>query len=511
MKNSDQLDNINNEQNTQNKVEKIIDTERISNKEESIFANLCSNTSTNKTNNEKTLGGNLNNYFDSDEIKKELKNIGVPVNKYESVTKKLKEYSGRHTQGKIDLDKLKAKFYSYFEELKSINKDIISKNNHISSGIDKIKKEISSRITAVEVNQTDITFRENSPRESDDQDKGNKSYIDIPHLDLSPINNPYSKKNHFLDDSHGIVKLVTELAENYDKIKEEGGLKTKTSITDDVSEKFDKIKEEGGLKTKTSITELLSEFAEKITNGDINKFKIKTLLKIYENKLGYKISPETEKLIIDLVLETEKYIESVKQIVKDYEMSDETKAKILKAIDNSTSKKSLEENIGKFEKGKEILKLMPKEKQAEDGGVYSKMKSKINKLYDKVCNKYYGYTNLSEQQIDEITKHVKMISSTLDSSSKLDYIIDMDEFVKTKGYTVEDNLNNSFHEMHQSAQTQLHEVENEVKDATIDESNPCNNVYCYATAAVTAILLAIQFMNSYDNEVSYHGFGPSGH
>jgi hypothetical protein len=195
------------------------------------------------------------------------------------------------------------------------------------------------------------------------------------------------------------------------------------------------------------------------------------------------------------------------------------------------------------------------------------MMSKANKVYNKVCNKYYGYTNLSEQQIDEITKHVKMTSSIFDdindideyaktkghtvednlnssfyemyqsaqtqlhevkdevknalideitkhvkmTSSTFDDINDIDEYVKTKGHTVEDNLNSSFHEMYQSAQTQLHEVENEVKDALIDEFNPCNNVYCYATAAVTAILLAIQFMNSYDNEVSYHGFVPSGH
>ena len=116
-----------------------------------------------------------------------------------------------------------------------------------------------------------------------------------------------------------------------------------------------------------------------------------------------------------------------------------------------------------------------------------------------VYNKYYGYTTLSKQQIDDLTKHVKMTSSTFDT------INDTDEYVKTKGYTVEDNTNSSFQ------QTQLHEVENEVKDATIDESNPCNNVYCYTTAAVTAILLAIQFMNSYDNEVLYNGFGPSGH
>ena len=80
----------------------------------------------------------------------------------------------------------------------------------------------------------------------------------------------------------------------------------------------------------------------------------------------------------------------LEKIVKDYQMSDDAKAKILEAIGNSTSKKSLEENISKFEKGKEILKLMPKEKQAEDGGVYSKMKSKADKVYDKVYNKYYG-------------------------------------------------------------------------------------------------------------------------
>ena len=119
-------------QNTQDQVEKIIDTERIPNKEESIFANLCGNTSNNKTDNKKTLGEKLNNYFNSSAIKKELGDIGIPKNKFGNVTKKLKEYLNRYTEETIDLDKLKAKFYSYFEELKSINKDIISKTDHIS-------------------------------------------------------------------------------------------------------------------------------------------------------------------------------------------------------------------------------------------------------------------------------------------------------------------------------------------------------------------------------------------
>ncbi len=37
------------------------------------------------------------------------------------------------------------------------------------------------------------------------------------------------------------------------------------------------------------------------------------------------------------------------------------------------------------------------------------------------------------------------------------------------------------------------------------------SLHCYAIGAVAAILLAMQFMNSYDNEVLYHGFGPSGY
>jgi hypothetical protein len=344
------------DQNTQDQAEKIIDTERIPNQEESIFAKLCSNTSKNSTNNENTLGEKLNNYFNSSAIEKELQKIGVPTDKFGSVIKKLKDYLKRYTEEKIDLNKLQAKFYSYFENVKFINQDIISKNNQISTIIDGIKNEIFSHIIEEKGNQTDITFGENSPRESDDQDNDNKSFLEIPHLDLSAINphldlsainNPDSKKNQFFkkifNDSHNTIKLVTTLVENFDKIKEEG------------------------LKTKTNINELLGEFAEKITNGDTNKLKIKTLLKIYENKLRYKISPETEKLIIDLVLETEKYIESVKQIVKDYEMSDDTKARILEAIDNSTSKKSLEENIGKFEEGKGILKLMPKKNKLRMG------------------------------------------------------------------------------------------------------------------------------------------------
>ena len=57
------------DQDTQDQVEKIIDTERIPNKEESIFANLCGNTSNNKTDNKKTLDEKLNNYFDSKETK----------------------------------------------------------------------------------------------------------------------------------------------------------------------------------------------------------------------------------------------------------------------------------------------------------------------------------------------------------------------------------------------------------------------------------------------------------
>ena len=431
------------DQNTQDQVEKIIDTERIPNKEESIFANLCGNTSNNKTDNKKTLDEKLNNYFDSKEIKKELGDIGISKNKFESVIKRLKEYLKRYTEETIDLDKLKAKFYNYFEELKSINKDNISKNDQIRIGFDTIKNKILSRIAAEEGNQTSMTFGENSPRESGDPDSGNKSFIEIPLLNISAITDfEFENENQFSNNSQNINKIIST-----------------------VDEKFDKIQEKEGLTTKFNITELLGEFAQQISDGDVNRLKIQTYFKIYESKLGYNISPTTEKLIIDLVLETEKYIESVKQIVKDYQMSDGTKARILEAIDRSTSKESLEENIGKFEEGKEILELMQKE-QVKDEGVYSKMMSKANKVY----NKYYGYTNLSEQQIDEITKHVKMKSSTFDD------INDIEEYVKTKGYTVESSLNTNLSEMYQSTQTQLHEVENEAKDATIDEFNPCNNV-----------------------------------
>jgi len=51
-------------------------------------------------------------------------------------------------------------------------------------------------------------------------------------------------------------------------------------------------------------------------NNSIDKFKIKMLIEIYENTFGHKISPVTENLIIDLVLETEKYIESIMESVK---------------------------------------------------------------------------------------------------------------------------------------------------------------------------------------------------
>ena len=465
------------DQNTQDQVEKMIDTEIIPNQEESIFAKMCSNTSKKKTSNEKTLGGNLNNYFDSNEIKNELINIGVPVNKCGSVTKKLKEYSERHIEGKIDLDKLKAKFHSYFEEVKSINKDNISKNDQIRIGIDTIKNKILSRIATEEGNQTIMTFGENSPRENDDLDNENKSFIDIPYLDLSAINNPDSEGNPFSSNSQNINK--------------------------NENEKVYKMEEED-LTTNTNTTKLLDEFAEKISGCDTNRLKIQTYFKIYENKLGYNISPATEKLIIDLVLETEKYIESVKQIVKDYQMSEGTKARILEAIDNSTSKKSLEENIGKFEEGKEILKLMPNEKQTEDEGVYSKMTSKANKVYNAIYNKYYGYTNLSEQQIDEIAEVTKKISNT---PLELDDIKGFEEYVETKGYTVENNTNSAFYKIYQSLQMQPQEEENVI----IDELNTHHNTYCYAIGAVAAILLAMQFMNSYDNEVLYHGFGPSGY
>ena len=101
------------DQNTQDQAEKIIDTERIPNQEESIFAKLCSNTSKNSTNNENTLGEKLNNYFNSSAIEKELQKIGVPTDKFGSVIKKLKDYLKRYTEEKIDLNKLQAKFYSY--------------------------------------------------------------------------------------------------------------------------------------------------------------------------------------------------------------------------------------------------------------------------------------------------------------------------------------------------------------------------------------------------------------
>lgn len=84
-------------------------------------------------------------------------------------------------------------------------------------------------------------------------------------------------------------------------------------------------------------------------SGVINKSKIQLIIEIYENTFRHKISPATKNLIIDLVLETEQYIESVTESVRKYQIEEGIKKKILEAIAKSTSKEGVEKNISELE------------------------------------------------------------------------------------------------------------------------------------------------------------------
>jgi hypothetical protein len=115
---------------------------------------------------------------------------------------------------------------------------------------------------------------------------------------------------------------------------------------------------------------------------------------------GHKISPATENLIIDLVLETEKYIESIMESVKKYQIEEGIKKKILEAIAKSTSKESVAKNISELGKIGDF-KMKSLQEETVDKTLYSKIMSKVNKAY----NKYYGYRNISKKEIDEIAEY----------------------------------------------------------------------------------------------------------
>lgn len=228
-------------------------------------------------------------------------------------------------------------------------------------------------------------------------------------------------------------------------------------------------------------------------------------------------------MIIDLVLETEEYIKKVIDSVNKYKIQNSDE--ILKAIAKSTSKNSVDKIIRDLEKAEGFTIETP-HKQADN---------KILKIPYELCkkayNKYCGYSNLSKKQIDKIAEYayIRLHETEEDKIKREEYnnkekkklvgnnddiyhtklneeIKNMDEFVRTKGYTVEDLKSVDF----QAIAQHLEEETQGVKEEIIDESNYYNTTYCYFTLAATTLLIAMSQMISYDNDVSYHGFGPSG-
>ena len=231
-------------------------------------------------------------------------------------------------------------------------------------------------------------------------------------------------------------------------------------------------------------------------------------------------------MIVDLVLETEQYIEKVKQIVCDYKISNRgIKDKIMKEVCDSTYKEMVESHLNKSTIGKKILKLIQGQKQEEElkNSYLTKLLSKANKIYEKAYNKYKGYDNLSEKEIAKIAEYAyQRLLETDEDKSKRDLYNEstskklysgaedmkvIEEFVKSKGYTVEDYPSIDFHEINQSIGVQTQQEEEPETMINVSYHYNINPLMAFAAAA---LLGAMHYMTQYDSEVLHHGFGPSG-
>jgi len=151
------------------------------------------------------------------------------------------------------------------------------------------------------------------------------------------------------------------------------------------------------------------------------------------------------------------------------------------------------------------------------------------KEIDKIAEYAYKRLKETDKEKSERDNYNGDIKSKL-SSDEVGDIKEIEVYIKSKGYTVESYDSIDFceiaqaqhletqnyddsqctvnpYQIHQPLETQPQHGENEVEIGT---SNHCNNLYCYTTFAAAALLVTMQYISSYDNEVLYHGFGPSG-
>ncbi len=482
--------------------ESIVTTERISNNAYNMIASICGKKR--EDNEEKSLSDNLTEYFKSNELKTALKHIGYNKENAQKIVKKLQEYLGKYNSGEKTLDWLKKKFAGYFAACKKTCKENIEKDPTVIEKFDTIEKAITFLIMGDEQNSntTDAyTFREHYNLENYEDDEQNKSYLEIPQLNISAINSPHGSQN-----TNNSNKTTPKIGSFNNPNKGEEYKKME-------------VNRDGNINITTELNK---------QTDDSDKYKIEILINIYEKTFGHKFSPAVKNLIIDLVLETEEYIKKVIASVNKYKIQNSDEKKILEAIAKSTSKNNVDKIIRDLEKAEGFTIETP-HKQADN---------KILKIPYELCkkayNNYFVYSNLSKKQIDKIAEYayIRLHETEEDKIKREEYnnkekkkllgnnddhllntqpnddMKKMEEFVRTKGYTVEDLKIVDF----QAIAQHLEEETQHLKEEIIDESNYynyCNTTYCCYTLTVTVIMMAIQVI-SYDNDVSYHGFGPSG-
>ena len=203
---------------------------------------------------------------------------------------------------------------------------------------------------------------------------------------------------------------------------------------------------------------------------------------------------------------------------KNYEIKEYIKNKISEAIAKSTSKEGVEKNISELE-GTEDFKMELSQKQDEEvkDSYLAKLLSKANKIYEKAYNKYYGYNNLSEKEIVKIAEYAyKRHNESEEEKLKRNIYNDqediksMEEFVKTKGFTVENCDSKDFHEISHQGHQSLTVQPLDDDDVTAYTTPGYCDLNCYTVAAASALVYAMSYMLAFDNEVSHTGFGPSG-
>jgi hypothetical protein len=539
--------------------EELVTTERVEGGY-NILAMLCGNSKV------KTVEENsISKYLNSNDLKKSLSNSNLKEDNMRKVIDKLKDYLKRYEASTITLTKLKQKYNTYFLKFKSCNQSNIEKKKDISENIDKIKESIFSYIQEEENKSTNTfdtqTFGRdiNSPRNNDNDN--DKSCLDIPTLDMSFINNNDTQENPFAhNSSQNTNRSQTDNfvnspnnQSNRDNTRSwtiECNNSSKNSDKSPLQDQYQGLrpyqwnqlsKDELYTMCKKKFNSDQQNTSEKniakhdTLNDDLKMLEVRLYVKIYTKTFGYKISPSMEKLIVDLVLETEQYIEKVRQIVTNYKISNiRIKNKILKEVNESTSKEMVESHLNKSTIGKKILKLIQGQKQEEEVGqkqeeevknsYLTKLLSKANKIYKKAYNKYEGYDNLSEEEIDKIAEYVykKHYEEKLKediyidniknkpSNNDLEDIKGMDEFVKTKGFTVENCDSKDFHEISHQGHQSLTVQPLDDDDVTAYTTPGYCDLNCYTVAAASALVYAISYMLAFDNEVSHTGFGPSG-